>query len=74
LLLTGLIKGALFYICGGGCDWGFGDLVREFVEVFEIVISVVDGGASAINTGDCRITGGLTASIHYRSKNHSLSF
>jgi hypothetical protein len=54
-----LIKGALFYICGGGCDWGFGDLVREFVEVFEIVISVVvDGGVvgAAITTGDCRIT------------------
>jgi hypothetical protein len=74
LQLIWLIKRVFFYGGGGGDDGGFGDLVRKFVEVFEIVISVVDGGVSAINTGDCRITGGLTASIHYRSRNHSLSF
>lgn len=46
-------------------DDGFRDLVRDFIEVFEVVISVAATSATAGISSDGRVTRGMTAFIHY---------
>lgn len=46
-------------------DDGFRDLVRNFIEVFEVVISAAATSATAGISSDGRVTRGMTAFIHY---------